>query len=98
MQNLKKSHSITDVQIHLHINSYGGDIFGAFARSEKIVNSFEKFFNKEIYHYHSKLIWKLPGDGAFNWHQDYGYWYKKIVSGRHRAICSHAVQNKRRMV
>jgi len=52
------------------------DIFGAFARSERIVNSFENFFEQEIYHYHSKIIWKNPGDGAFNWHQDYGYWYR----------------------
>ena len=52
------------------------DIFGAFARSERVVNTFEKFFDQEIYHYHSKIIWKRPGDGAFNWHQDYGYWYR----------------------
>ena len=64
------------------------DIFGAFARSEKIVNSFEKFFNKEIYHYHSKLIWKRPGDGAFNWHQDYGYWYKNGCLFPEMASCT----------
>tara|TARA_B100001029_G_scaffold103594_1_gene85343 strand:+ start:415 stop:1230 length:816 start_codon:yes stop_codon:yes gene_type:complete len=52
------------------------DIFGAFARSERVVNTLEKFFDQEIYHYHSKIIWKRPGDGAFNWHQDYGYWYR----------------------
>jgi len=61
---------------HTLWNHPKNDIFGAFARSEKIVNSLEKFLNKEIYHYHSKLIWKLPNEGAFNWHQDYGYWYK----------------------
>ena len=27
--------------------------------------------------YHTKLVLKDPnGGGGFNWHQDYGYWYK----------------------
>ena len=31
----------------------------------------------EVYHYHTKLVLKDGhGGGAFNWHQDYGYWYK----------------------
>ena len=29
----------------------------------------------EIYHYSSKLMMKQPNvGGAFQWHQDYGYW------------------------
>jgi ectoine hydroxylase-related dioxygenase (phytanoyl-CoA dioxygenase family) len=29
-----------------------------------------------VYHYHSKLTAKEPRDGgAWEWHQDYGYWY-----------------------
>ena len=35
----------------------------------------EEFLGDEVYHYHSKVIWKKPGDGGFDWHQDYGYWY-----------------------
>ena len=64
------------------------DIFGAFARSEKIVNSIEKFLDQEVYHYHSKLIWKRPGDGAFNWHQDYGYWYRNGCLFPEMASCT----------
>ena len=30
----------------------------------------------EVYHYHPKLIAKEPHvGGAWEWHQDYGYWY-----------------------
>ena len=35
------------------------------------------YIDGEVYHYHSKLVLKDPdGSGGFNWHQDYGYWYK----------------------
>ena len=31
----------------------------------------------EVYHYHSKLMLKEPFvGGAWEWHQDYGYWYQ----------------------
>ena len=36
----------------------------------------EKLLGGEVYHYHSKLTMKRPNvGGAWNWHQDYGYWY-----------------------
>jgi len=32
---------------------------------------------EEVYHYHSKMMLKEPQvGGAWEWHQDYGYWYK----------------------
>tara|TARA_B110000196_G_C21049960_1_gene616823 strand:- start:508 stop:1131 length:624 start_codon:yes stop_codon:yes gene_type:complete len=51
------------------------DLFGKFSTNERIVQPMEEFLGDEVYHYHSKLIWKKPGDGGFDWHQDYGYWY-----------------------
>ncbi|KAJ8300546.1 hypothetical protein KUTeg_022065 [Tegillarca granosa] len=31
----------------------------------------------EVYHYHTKIVTKEPYvGGTFEWHQDYGYWYK----------------------
>ena len=51
------------------------DLFGKFSTNERIVKPMEIFLNDEVYHYHSKIIWKNPGDGGFDWHQDYGYWY-----------------------
>lgn len=52
------------------------DYYSAIARSERIVRRMEAFLGDEVYHYHHKLILKEPRvGGAWEWHQDYGYWY-----------------------
>lgn len=57
-------------------NHPGDNIYGAFARSERIVNVAEELLEGEAYHYHSKMILKdAKVGGAWTWHQDYGYWY-----------------------
>ena len=56
-------------------NHPSDDLFGKFSTNERIVKPMEEFLGDEVYHYHSKVIWKKPGDGGFDWHQDYGYWY-----------------------
>jgi len=57
-------------------NHPGDDLFGAFARCERMVGGAEKLLGGEVYHYHSKLTMKRPrAGGAWDWHQDYGYWY-----------------------
>ena len=56
-------------------NHPSDDLFGKFSTNERIVKPMEEFLQDEVYHYHSKIIWKKPGDGGFDWHQDYGYWY-----------------------
>ena len=59
------------------LNSLPEDtIYGALVRSEKIVRPMERFLGGEVYHYHHKMIQKQArSGGAWNWHQDYGYWY-----------------------
>ncbi len=58
-------------------NHPGDDIYGMIARCERMVNSVEQLLEDEVYHYHSKLSAKQPKvGGAWEWHQDYGYWYK----------------------
>ncbi len=58
-------------------NHPGDDLFGAVARCERMVGGVEKLLGGEVYHYHSKLTMKRPGvGGAWDWHQDYGYWYE----------------------
>jgi len=55
----------------------GDDVFGAVARGRRIVDSMEKLLDGEVYHWHSKLTMKRPKvGGAWDWHQDYGYWYR----------------------
>jgi ectoine hydroxylase-related dioxygenase (phytanoyl-CoA dioxygenase family) len=57
-------------------NDLPDDIYSAFVRSERIVNAMERLLGGEVYHYHHKMILKEPRTGgAWEWHQDYGYWY-----------------------
>jgi ectoine hydroxylase-related dioxygenase (phytanoyl-CoA dioxygenase family) len=57
----------------------GNDVFGYLTRSERIVNAVAQLIDSEapVCHFHSKLMQKEPKvGGAWEWHQDYGYWYK----------------------
>jgi len=57
----------------------GNDIYGLLTRSERIVQAANKLLDgtDPVCHYHSKLMQKEPKvGGAWEWHQDYGYWYK----------------------
>lgn len=57
-------------------NHPGNDIYGVIARCERAAGSAEQLLADEVYHYHSKLSAKEPKvGGAWEWHQDYGYWY-----------------------
>ncbi len=57
-------------------NHPGDGIYGMFARCKKLVGRMEELLGGEVYHYHSKMILKDPEiGGAWEWHQDYGYWY-----------------------
>ncbi len=57
----------------------GNDAYGLLTKSERMINSVDKLLdgNSPICHFHSKLMQKEPKvGGAWEWHQDYGYWYK----------------------
>ncbi|MEP7327887.1 MAG: phytanoyl-CoA dioxygenase family protein [Betaproteobacteria bacterium] len=57
-------------------NHPGDSVYGLAARSERVVDTMEAMLGGEVYHYHSKLTAKEPQvGGAWEWHQDYGYWY-----------------------
>jgi ectoine hydroxylase-related dioxygenase (phytanoyl-CoA dioxygenase family) len=50
--------------------------YAAIARSNRVVKTMEQLLNDEVYHYHHKMMLKEPKvGGAWEWHQDYGYWY-----------------------
>lgn len=58
-------------------NHPGDDVYGMVARSQRVVGAMEQLLGGEVYHYHSKLSAKEPHEGgAWEWHQDYGYWYQ----------------------
>ena len=57
----------------------GNDVFGYLTRSKRMVDSVGQLLdsNAPVCHFHSKLMQKEPKvGGAWEWHQDYGYWYK----------------------
>lgn len=57
-------------------NHPGDSVYGLAARSHRVVDTMEAMLGGEVYHYHSKLTAKEPLEGgAWEWHQDYGYWY-----------------------
>lgn len=57
-------------------NHPGDSVYGLAARSRRVVDTMEEMLGGEVYHYHSKLTAKAPFEGgAWEWHQDYGYWY-----------------------
>jgi len=57
-------------------NELSDDVYSAIARSRRVVTTMETLLDGEVYHYHHKLILKEPRvGGAWEWHQDYGYWY-----------------------
>ena len=56
---------------------FGKDTYSAFGRSQSIVGVARDIFGgAEPYHLHTKVTSKEPKvGGAWNWHQDFGYWY-----------------------
>lgn len=57
-------------------NTAGEDLYSMFARSPRIVDRMEQALGGETYLYHMKMMVKEPHvGGAWEWHQDYGYWY-----------------------
>jgi ectoine hydroxylase len=58
-------------------NHPGDDLYGMFSRGRRMVDAMEQLLGEEVYHYHSKMMLKEPQvGGAWEWHQDYGYWYQ----------------------
>ncbi len=58
----------------------GDDTFGLMSRSARMVSAVSTLLDSEeknVCHFHSKVMQKEPRTGgAWEWHQDYGYWYK----------------------
>lgn len=57
----------------------GNDVFGYMSRSQRVIDAIHPLLDSDapVCHFHSKLMQKEPRvGGAWEWHQDYGYWYK----------------------
>ena len=57
----------------------GDDAYGLLSRCRRMVSAVDQLMDGDaaVCHFHSKLMQKEPKvGGAWEWHQDYGYWYK----------------------
>jgi ectoine hydroxylase-related dioxygenase (phytanoyl-CoA dioxygenase family) len=57
----------------------GDDAYGLLTRSKRMIETADRLLDGDspVCHFHSKLMQKEPRvGGAWEWHQDYGYWYK----------------------
>ena len=57
-------------------NELYDDIYSACVRCRRVSDTMETLLGDEVYHWHHKMMLKEPRvGGAWEWHQDYGYWY-----------------------
>jgi ectoine hydroxylase len=57
-------------------NDLEDNLYSAVVCSRRVVDNMETLLRDEVYHYHHKMMLKEPYvGGAWEWHQDYGYWY-----------------------
>lgn len=73
-------------------NDLEDDLYAAVVRSPRVARNMEKLLGDEVYHYHHKMMLKQPYvGGAWEWHQDYGYWYDFGCLYPHMGSCFIAV-------
>ncbi len=57
-------------------NDLEDNLYSAVVRSQRVADNMSLLLGDEVYHYHNKMMLKEPFvGGAWEWHQDYGYWY-----------------------
>ncbi len=68
------------------------DIYNAICHGRRMVDTMEALMDDEVYLYHYKMMVKEPRvGGAWEWHQDYGYWYNNGALYPDMASCMIAV-------
>jgi ectoine hydroxylase-related dioxygenase (phytanoyl-CoA dioxygenase family) len=57
-------------------NDLEDNLYAAVVQSRRVADNMDRLLQDEVYHYHHKMMLKEPlVGGAWEWHQDYGYWY-----------------------
>lgn len=75
----------------------GDDIYSAVVRSPRVAQTMAGLLGDEVYHYHHKMMLKEPRvGGAWEWHQDYGYWYNNGCLYPDMASCMIAIDRANR--
>ncbi len=71
--------------------------YSAIVRSQRVAGTMSQLLDDEVYHYHHKMMLKEPRvGGAWEWHQDYGYWYNNGCLYPDMASCLIAVDRATR--
>ncbi len=74
------------------------DMFSDVARSARVVTNVQKLLGGDAAFFHAKLTLKRPRTGgAWDWHQDYGYWYRTGFLFPHMASVFIALDPSRRI-
>ena len=72
-------------------------IYSAVVSCQRVVETMQQLLGDEVYHYHHKMMLKEPRvGGAWQWHQDYGYWYENGCLYPDMASCLIAVDQATR--
>ncbi|MCC7494165.1 MAG: phytanoyl-CoA dioxygenase family protein [Fimbriimonadaceae bacterium] len=75
----------------------GEDMYSAIVRCPRVAGNMDRLLGGEVYHYHHKMMTKEPFvGGAWEWHQDYGYWYHNGCLFPDLASCMIAVDRASR--
>jgi ectoine hydroxylase-related dioxygenase (phytanoyl-CoA dioxygenase family) len=78
-------------------NRAGDSVYGLAARCHRMVDTMETLLGGPVYHFQSKLTAKESRvGGAWEWHQDYGYWYYNGCLFPRLASCMIALDPTRR--
>ncbi len=57
-------------------NDLEDNLYAAVVQQQRVAGNMAQLLGDEVYHYHHKMMLKDPYvGGAWEWHQDYGYWY-----------------------
>ena len=72
-------------------------VYTSIVRSQRVAGTMGFLLQDEVYHYHHKMMLKEPLiGGAWEWHQDYGYWYNNGCLYPDMASCLIAVDEATR--
>jgi ectoine hydroxylase-related dioxygenase (phytanoyl-CoA dioxygenase family) len=72
----RKDSSGTQTRLALRNDLQDDCMYSTIVRSKRVAANMAILLNAEPYHYHHKMMLKEPRvGGAWEWHQDYGYWY-----------------------
>ncbi len=78
-------------------NTLDDSPYAAIVRSQRVAGNMQFLLDDEVYHYHHKMMLKEPRvGGAWEWHQDYGYWYNNGCLFPDMASCLIAIDRATR--